>query len=256
MSTPSLLITDLDGTLAGDGPALQRFKGFLNALPDPPVLVYVTGRHLDSARALIHEDHLPSPQLLVTDVGTAIYDGATLREDATWRQRMQTNWEPEAIRQLVQRIPDISLQPIPESRRVSCTTTDSDSVAALQQALEAANLAHTLIYSAQRYVDILPADSGKGQAVAYLLEAYYPQSRQVLIAGDSGNDTAMLKLGLPAVVVGNAHPELDALAQLPHVHRAQATHAAGIIEGWQHFFGPAIVQQPPDPAAIQENADV
>ena len=238
MPTTDLLCTDLDGTLAGDAAALSAFKDFLGSLAQPPELVYVTGRHLDSALELIASDGLPWPSVLVTDIGVAIYDGLTLREDPRWHHRMQQQWDPEAIKAIAHTIPDLSLQQLPHTRRVSFTTARAASVQMLQGALDAQNLAYTLIHSADRYVDVLPAGSGKGAAVQYVIQEYFDQVDQVLIAGDSGNDTAMLALGYPAVVVGNGHPELDVLRHLPTVYQARHTHAAGIIEGWQHFYQP------------------
>ena len=72
MPQTKLFITDLDGTLAGDAVALSQFKAFLNDFEQPPRLVYVTGRHLQSALELIEHDELPQPDTLITDIGTAI----------------------------------------------------------------------------------------------------------------------------------------------------------------------------------------
>lgn len=243
MSQTSLLITDLDGTLAGDAAALSHFKTFMQGFEQPPRLVYVTGRHLDSARELIATDQLPQPHLLVTDIGAAIYAGATLQEDERWAHRMHHRWDPQAITDAAQDIPALTLQQLPNTKRVSFTTTDAESVTALKAALEDRQLAHTLIYSADRYVDVLPEGGGKGTAVTYVIEDYFAQSSDVLIAGDSGNDTAMLSLGYPAVVVGNAHPELDHLTGHSHVYRSKATHAAGIVEAWGHFHGSPLGQR-------------
>lgn len=74
-----------------------------------------------------------------------------------------------------------------------------------------------------RYV--LSRDSGKGQAVSFVLNHYYNQSAEILIARDTGNDADMVELGYPSVIVGNSHPELHYLVDRPHVYKAAATHA-------------------------------
>jgi hydroxymethylpyrimidine pyrophosphatase-like HAD family hydrolase len=56
-------------------------------------------------------------------------------------------------------------------------------------------------------------------------------AEDVLVAGDTLNDLAMLASGLPAVVVGNAEPAL--LAALPsgeQIKRVRASGADGILE--------------------------
>jgi hydroxymethylpyrimidine pyrophosphatase-like HAD family hydrolase len=156
---------------------------------------------------------------------------------------MQHQWDRDAIKSLARKIPDLLLQQLPHTRRVSFTTTRDESVQLLRDALDANHLAYTLVHSADRYVDVLPHGSGKGAAVTYVIKEYFGQPAEVLIAGDSGNDTAMLSLGYPAVIVGNAHPELASLRNQEHVYQAKAGHAAGIIEGWKHFYLLPIDQQ-------------
>ena len=68
-----LLATDLDGTFVGDQEALEKLLRFFDDSPDEVALVYVTGRHLSSARSLIAKEGLPTPDMLITDVGTSIY---------------------------------------------------------------------------------------------------------------------------------------------------------------------------------------
>lgn len=236
LPNPKLFITDLDGTLAGDAAALRKFKTFLQDFPQPPRLVYVTGRHVHSARQLISEDELPWPHTLITDIGTAIYTGATLREDSTWQQQMQQEWDPEAIINIGDNIRGLTLQDLPNTKRVSFLAENVASVTALENQLIENQLAHKLIYSADTYVDVLPRGSGKGRAVSYVLDTYYGRDADILISGDSGNDAEMLELGYPSVIVGNGHPELDYLRNKPSVYKATGTHAAGIYEGWQYFY--------------------
>lgn len=64
-----VLATDLDGTFVGDADAFQELCRFFDSLPYTVDFVYLTGRHVDSALSLIHQEGLPFPQVLVTDVG-------------------------------------------------------------------------------------------------------------------------------------------------------------------------------------------
>ena len=58
---------------------------------------------------------------------------------------------------------------------------------------------------------------------------------RILTAGDSGNDTGMLKGNTLGVVVGNFSPELARLRREPRVYFAEAHFARGVIEGIQHY---------------------
>jgi sucrose phosphatase-like protein len=233
----ALFISDLDGTLAGDQPALNQFKEFLSRFSRQPELIYVTGRHVQSARELIDHDGLPWPDVLITDIGTAIYRGPELTQDAQWQQRMRYQWCPGAILEIAERIDGLTVQDLPDTQRVSFLTEHPESVTALEQRLRDAELPHKLIYSADVYVDVLPQCAGKGNAVSYVLKGDASRNNNILVAGDTGNDAEMLALGYPAVVVGNGHHELRALSELPTIYWARQTYAAGIQEGWEHHYG-------------------
>jgi hydroxymethylpyrimidine pyrophosphatase-like HAD family hydrolase len=84
----------------------------------------------------------------------------------------------------------------------------------------------------------LPSGAGKGAALAYLRRSRLGSTTRILVCGDSGNDLDMLTLGLPAVVVSNASPEVRAAALPPTVYQAQAPYAGGILEAIDHYqFG-------------------
>lgn len=236
MQKTNILITDLDGTLTGNAAGLSEFKVFLNSFEQTVYLIYVTGRHLHSAMHLITTDSLPVPYMFITDIGTAIYDGDTFQEDIQWQQQMQDNWDAESVFELSNGIEGLHLQSLPNTKRVSFIAEKIESVHRLKHALSKNRVMHKLIFSKDKYVDILPKKSGKGNAVFHILQKNFGAHIRILIAGDSGNDAEMLSLGYPSVVVGNAHPELRFLESYPHVYKAKKSHAAGIKEGWQYFY--------------------
>ncbi|MFP3423007.1 HAD family hydrolase, partial [Bacillus sp. SIMBA_161] len=67
-------------------------------------LIYITGRHLASARQLIADEGLPIPHALVTDVGTEIYTGNDFQKDEKWEARLMEEWKPQHVEKLAQSI--------------------------------------------------------------------------------------------------------------------------------------------------------
>lgn len=59
-----------------------------------------------------------------------------------------------------------------------------------------------------RYVDIVPLRAGKLQALEHVRKAHGFSLAATVACGDSGNDILMLSGRNPAVVVGNAQPDL------------------------------------------------
>lgn len=231
-----LLATDLDGTLVGDQNSLQTLLNFYNNQPYNVSLIYITGRHYQSALSLINEENLPVPDVLITDVGTAIYIGESLAQDLVWSQRLKQSWMPEKIDAIACQIPNLVSQELPVTNRCSYYATDITVVEAFRAALDQAGISYKLIYSGGRDVDILPAGSGKGQALQYILNMYQLDDAKLLVAGDSGNDAEMLTMGFPSVIVGNAQPELLEQQRHPSIYRATESYAGGIHEAWRYFY--------------------
>ncbi|MFS0690626.1 HAD-IIB family hydrolase [Sporosarcina sp. 179-K 8C2 HS] len=233
-----LLATDLDGTFVGDEEALGRLLQFFDDSPDEVGLVYVTGRHLSSAKSLIAEEGLPMPDLLIADVGTSMYQSDELVEDLDWKARMQEDWQPDKIAEIAASFPALKRQELPDDRRVSFTVSeDVGAVNEFKKTLEDEAISHTFIFSSNRDIDVLPFGAGKGNALEYALEQYAMDGVKLLIAGDSGNDQDMLSLGYPSVIVGNAQPELLKMEPCENLFRANENCAGGIHEAWVHFYG-------------------
>lgn len=230
-----LLATDLDGTLVGDRKGLDRLLSFYDAQQYDVSLIYITGRHYQSAMSLIEQENLPIPEVLITDVGTEIHLGPALKKDRDWENRMRRHWKPEAIDELAASIQGLKRQDLPVSNRCSFYADGSETVLAFEQRLASAGIPHKLIFSGGRDLDILPADSGKGSALEYILDKFNAYEAKMLIAGDSGNDKEMLTLGFPSVIVGNAQPELLESPESPMIFRASKVCAGGIQEAWNHF---------------------
>jgi len=228
----------LDGTFVGDEEALGTLLQFFDGSPDKVALVYVTGRHLSSAQSLISTESLPTPNLLITDVGTSIYKSAELVEDLEWKARMENDWQPKKILEIATNFPMLNRQELPDDRRISFTVSESlEAVHEFNKALLDASIAHTFIFSSNRDIDVLPLGAGKGNALEYALDRYAMEGVQLLIAGDSGNDRDMLSLGHPSVIVGNAQPELQEIEPCENLFRANENCAGGIHEAWLHFYG-------------------
>lgn len=230
-----LLATDLDGTLVGDKIGLKALLDFYDSQIYEVHLIYITGRHYQSALSLIEEENLPVPHVLITDVGTGIYIGDALKPDLEWTKRLEKSWMPEKIESIASHVSGLVSQDLPITNRCSYFASDLAVVEAFQSQLNKTGIPHKLIYSGGRDVDILPSESGKGQALQYILDKYKLSEAKLLIAGDSGNDVEMLTMGFPSVIVGNAQPELLEQPEHPSIYRAKRKFAGGIHEAWSHF---------------------
>ncbi len=94
-----------------------------------------------------------------------------------------------------------------------------------------------MVYSSSRDLDILPRAATKGGALHWLCDQLNIPLTDVVVAGDTGNDSSMFDLaGVNGIVVRNAQPELlEATIGHDHVYHARQIMADGVVEGLCHF---------------------
>ncbi len=120
--------------------------------------------------------------------------------------------------------------------RIYRTRARRDEVADLARRLRAAGIQAHVDYSCRYFLDVVPVRAGKGRALTWLCSRLHISLRNVLVAGDSANDSSMFLLDdVKGIVVGNALPELLSDVSLLQMFVAQGTMADGVLEGLQHF---------------------
>lgn len=261
-----LFASDLDGTLLGKLDAAQAFCLTWQALPreQRPLLCYNTGRLLDDTLSLVRHKLLPPPDYLICGVGTTIYDYGQKRELKSFQSILEVGWDLAAVEAvLLELFPDARRQPrhFQTPYKSSWYRADlmDEQVAALEQAMEARGLEINVVYSSNRDLDILPKYANKGNALNWLLKRLEIPRTSVVVAGDTGNDSAMMLLnGIRSIVVGNAQPELlEATVGRGAFHAAECF-ADGVLEGLRHFGAIDTIRRPEgplDPALLEAGED-
>ena len=242
---PRFFVTDLDGTLIGQTEALARFKTLWTQIDpaDRPLLGFNTGRLLDETRRLIEEDRLPRPDYIISGVGTSIFDAGDKVVLKEFTEVLEEGWDRDTVETVMRGLPyDVTRQPehYQNAYKSSWFFNDADSSAIdeIQQLLDEAGLGIHVIYSSSRHLDVLPRWANKGNALRWLLRYLDIPATEVLVAGDSGNDSAMFALsGVRGIVVGNAQPELvEATKGRPAYHALPHEICAyGVIAGFRYY---------------------
>ncbi len=240
----SLLITDLDNTLVGDLAALNRLNDrFIEARQQQEIiLVYSTGRSLTSYRQLCSTVSLLPPDMLITAVGTEIYEGNGAHLNTQWSNQLIQNWDRTLVQEIAGQFMALEPQPDPEQRpfKVSYFLDAAIAppiIAELSDALQSQGLCCQLIYSGGKDLDILPQNADKGKAMQFVQAQFEISDTHTIACGDSGNDIALFGQNR-GIIVGNAQPELlnwHHQNPAPHHYLATAHFAAGILEGLAHF---------------------
>lgn len=254
-----LLATDLDGTfLAGEPELRQQLYRLVDQ--DPSIqLAFVTGRGLEAVMPLLADPTLPRPDYLICDVGATVVEGRSLMPLQPLQAEIDARWPGEhQVAAAIDRFEGLVRQDVPQERRCSYYC-NPETLAGYRSEIEQAALALgcSVLYSDNRYLDILPPDTDKGRTLRALTRLLELPHERVLVAGDTLNDLSMFTAGFRGVCVGRAEPALvEATQSLANVLHARSAGCGGILEAIGHFrLLPSRSTQPqprPKPAGQSE----
>jgi HAD superfamily hydrolase (TIGR01484 family) len=260
--TPSVLATDLDGTLIPlpdnneNKSDLRRIAALLAA--GPHKLIFATGRHFESVLEAIEHYHLPEPEWIISDVGSAIYqrrEGAfhLYERYETHLRQLTEGTNRNAVEVLLSPIEAITPQDAVHQQRFKisyeCTPEQVDpTVAEINKIISSARQPYAAMGSVDPLlgiglIDVLPLSVNKAYALLWLSTHADFSPNEVIYSGDSGNDLAALTSGFRAIIVANASPGLA--LQVAEAHRrksivdrfihTQGKASSGVLEGCRHF---------------------
>lgn len=233
------LITDIDNTLICDeDPYIGELIKWLNDNSENTGFGVATGRLSESAVNILKKYGLPRPDVVVSDVGTEIYYGEDLQYDQGWDTHIAKGWDKEKIMDLLCNFKFLKMQESSAQRKFKISYNmepGKDRIAKIHHKLAKNKLRYTLVYSHEKYLDIIPYRASKGKAIRYLSYKWELPLKRFLVSGDSGNDEEMLRGEQLGVVVGNYSPELEGLKGVKRIYFAQKPCSGGILEGIQKY---------------------
>lgn len=232
-----LLATDLDGTfLAGSHEDKQHLYQLINDQPEIK-LAFVTGRGLEVVLPLLDDPSIPVPDYIICDVGATIVDGRTLHPLQPLQSTIDLRWPGECVvAEAMAGFNEIERQEVPQQRRCSYFCHETAVTTEIEQV--ASQLGCEVLFSAERYLDILPQGISKGSTLTALVKhlSHQLDTEDVLVAGDTLNDLSMYQHGFTGVCVGESEPGLLAATdQMEHVLQSKRPGCGGILEALAHF---------------------
>lgn len=272
-----LLCTDMDRTVIPNGMQAEHemARKCFSAFCQHPqvVLVYVTGRHLDLVKQAIHTYCLPTPDYLITDVGTRIYqrDNQDWKKMPAWEAEIDKDWKGQSAQQLKALFGGLAELRMQEQSKqnehklsyyVSLHSGQQKLLSEMHRRLDQEGVKASLVWSVDEpkgigLLDVLPLNATKLHAIEFLREQLNYLTGEVIFAGDSGNDLAVMGSEFFSVLVANSAKEVkeEALSLAARNGNANTLHiatgrgnnlngnyTAGVLEGVAHFF-PAFHQQ-------------
>lgn len=233
-----MIICDIDNTLTGDPESLKELTALLKKNSLHIGFGVATGRSIDSALQHLAENGVPIPDVMVTSVGSEIYYHSRNNRDNGWSRHINQKWNKETIRRLMATLPFVKPQDLETEREFKISyymEPNKEHLAQIHDLLTQNRCRYQLIYSHQKFLDVLPQRASKGKAIRYLSYKWEIPLENFLVAGDSGNDEEMLRGEPHGVVVGNFSKEMDVLRGKRRVYFSPRKHAGGVIDGIYHY---------------------
>ncbi|MCW8803233.1 MAG: HAD-IIB family hydrolase [Ignavibacteriaceae bacterium] len=240
LDAEKFIASDIDHTLLGDDKALKEFINLIEQTDSKIGFAVATGRTVDSAFSVLKENNVPYPDIIISSVGAEIYYNyqGRLIYSTGWKAHIKHQWKREKIRKLLSQFKFLQYQEEENQRefKISYYTSENpENIKKIEKALIRNKLNANVIFSHGQYLDILPYRASKGKAIRYLAYRWNILYENILVAGDSGNDSEMLKGDLLGVVVANYSSELESLKGQNRIYFASRKYAGGIIEGIGHY---------------------
>ena len=229
----------------------------------------------------MHDYELPSPDYVISDVGTVIYQvtGHDWQQWRDWQQEIEPDWAGLGHADLQVLLLDVAGLRLQEPGKQNLhklsyyvsLDADTESLSSdIRRRLEARGIRASLVWSIDEpngvgLLDVLPGRADKRHAVTFLMQRNGFGLDETVFAGDSGNDLPVLVSEIPAVLVANASEAVrrEALSQAAAsgnpstLYIAQGgylgmngNYTAGVLEGVVHYH-PAVAHWL-EPAATGE----
>lgn len=234
-----VLATDLDGTfLEGNHQIKDFFYNELMRLREQVMLIYTTGRPVETVKQFCEYGYLPNPEFVIGDHGTHIVDGIHFHPVECLQNPIIQKWNNgnNRLKELLRNEAGIQLQPIDPPYRVAYYYDPHDlQNHTVQKIIDAG---FDAILSCDMYLDIVPRNVNKGSSLMNLLNHVGINNEIVITCGDSLNDLSLFQTGLKSVAVGNSEPNLLSKIQdlnLVNVFQSKFPGILGIIDGL-HFY--------------------
>jgi sucrose-6-phosphatase len=238
-----LMVFDIDETLidntSGNNDFYQRWMNI--RFKEIPLLCYNSGRLPDDLQQLIKSNLLPKPDFFIAGVGTCIYDyrkGVTIKE---FSQVLDEGWNLNKVQEVMESLGNlVSKQPEHFQNDFKSSwfydNATEDDLLSIKKRLKKADLEVNVVYSSSRHLDILPKWANKGNSLEWLMDYLDITAEETIVAGDSGNDSAMFKIPyINGIVVGNAQPELYHETKGLSVFYSEKPRFEAVFEGLSHY---------------------
>ncbi|OPZ78026.1 MAG: Mannosylfructose-phosphate phosphatase [Alphaproteobacteria bacterium ADurb.Bin438] len=203
-------------------------------------IVYSSGRTIESMLSVIEEFDLPKPLYIIGAIGTEIFDYKNQVILKEWEDFIKDDkWNPSKIMEI---ITNLELQPLrKQTKNRICyylSSNENGEVNDVARKLEENDINADVVYSSNKFLDIVPKGANKGSAGIFICDLLNLDLKKVVISGDSGNDLDMFKenFGFKIAPYNIDYDFYDNIKGMKNFYLAKKDISYGIVEGLEEFL--------------------
>lgn len=266
----NLLFTDMDGTLLlNDSTISNVMRDALKRMTDAGHhLILSSGRPLPSILEVREKERIAFPNMLImSNNGALVYDcdrqkailecrvsqedtayiirqaeaqglhihGYTATEIVCHGMNAELAFYTSRIHMPLKCVEDIAAALPQGSFKLQCIhLTDKSVLEAFRESLlDYCGDRIQMIFSNEQYLEILPAQAGKGNALRFIADFLHAPLSHTFASGDAENDISMLRAAGTGIAMANAQ---DAVKKAAHIITGKSNDENGLLEILDHYF--------------------
>ena len=255
-----MILSGLHGSLTGPPESSRELAHILEASRANVGFGILTGLDLEGARQSLTELDLPTPDVLITQLGGAIHYGEKLLRDKAWTRHLRFQWQPDTIRSCLADALDIHPADQPGLQgefkiTYHCPQNSRGIHAKVRRLLREHKLRAQVTGSDAEWIDILPLRSSKGNAMRYLTLKWGLPPDGMLVLARTAADATAIRGNTLAVVMANHDSWLNRLRDYPRVYFSEKTGIDALLDGIRYYQFDSNPRIPADPIPEEENPD-
>lgn len=238
-SIDRMIAINIDEVFIQNIKGISKFYDYISSYSGKIALCFISRYSLKHIVSFIKQYNIPVPDVLVSSAGAEINYGRFFIPDLSWQKHINYKWNPQAIYSAVSELSGLDLEEESENSffKISFIRTSNKAPKKRQLVRHLRNkgIRANVIYSNNKFLDIMPIRNSISLAIRYLIFKWGISSEHFLLAASSNLHEDIFAGRTFGVVINPYSEELIQHKSNPYLYFTENENIDGLIEGINHY---------------------